>query len=466
MSETYMYDVAVLGAGPGGYETAIRLRQLGLTVALIEAGQLGGTCLNRGCMPTKALLHGAKMYHDCLHMGELGITVQDVRFDYAAMAARKDVVVARMRAGVESLLKGYGVQIVAGRGRLTDAHRIAVGDRDVTARSVVIATGSRPVKPPVDGMDGPDVLTSDEFLAMDTLADEWVVIGGGVIGIELSTVISQLGRKVTVLEMMTQILPGVDDEIRKWLLRDLRRRGVTVVTGVAVRQVGRHDGRLTVTYEKDGVRQSCPADRCLVAAGRRPNTEDIGLKEVGIAMEGRFIAVDRHMRTNIPDVYAIGDVTGKLALAHVASAQGMVAAAEIAGHDTAMDYTAVPACIYTDPEIAYVGASASQLKAAGVAFDTGTFSVLANGRAVIEQCEGGVACVYSDPATHQILGGQVMAPNATEMIGELTALIHCHGTLSDLGTVIHPHPTVAECLQCAGLDTDGRNLAALPRRGR
>ncbi len=463
MTDNYMYQAVVLGGGPGGYQSAIRLAQYHIKTALIEADKLGGTCLNRGCIPTKALLAAGNIYHQMQNL-PAGLTASDISYDYSQLASGKDQIVAKLGSGIAALLKGYGVEVISGYGRLVDAHSIAVNDRLITAENIIIATGSRPARIPVSGAADPAVLTSDDFLQLTQLAASWVIIGGGVIGIETATILAQFNIPVTVIEMAPQILPGVDSAVLKWLLRDLKRKGITVISQAAVSRIEQADGGAAVTYEKDGQSQTVRAERCLLAVGRTVNTADIGLDKAGLAMNKKFIVTDECLRTSQPNIYAIGDVTGRMALAHAASAQGLTAAANIAGRPQKMDDTAIPACIYTNPEIAYVGESAAKMTAEGRSFITGSFNILANGRALIEQAGGGVVCLYADPVTHQLLGGQIMAPQATEMIGELTAAIRGKMTAEQLAEVIHAHPTVAESIKAAAEDIFGMNTEALPAR--
>ncbi|MCL1917061.1 MAG: dihydrolipoyl dehydrogenase [Peptococcaceae bacterium] len=461
-----IYDVAVLGGGPGGYEAAIRCARYGLKTALIEAGELGGACLNRGCIPTKALLHCAELYHNAAHAADFGIETNTVNFDYAKMAAYKERIVEHLRRGIASLEKAHGVTVIRGFGILQDANTLIVNGEPVSAANMILAVGSAPSRPPIPGIDGRDVLTSDEVLSLTTCPDRLVIIGGGVIGIEFATLFATLGRPVTVLEMLPSILPGVDREIVAALTHILEETGVRIVTGAKVtairsgKEANLRQGDVCVEYEYDGDSKQAAGTCCIVSVGRIPRTTGIGLDQVGIAQEKGFIRVDETMRTNIPHIYAIGDITGKIQLAHVATTQGMIAAANCAGKQDLMDYSSVPACVYTSPEIAYIGITAEE---AGRPVKVGSFDLAGNGKAMIMGEKRGLVKIVSDPDTGEILGAQILAPRATDMIAEIAAIMRCEGTVEELAATIHPHPTVSEIIMEAAHDTEGMCCNAPPK---
>ena len=453
------FNVAVLGGGPGGYEAAIRCAQLGLKTCLIEARELGGTCLNRGCIPTKALLHGAELYESAKNGGVFGIT-GEVKLDFAKLAAFKDDRVAKLVRGVEALEKAHGVEVVRGFGRVTGPHAIQVGDRTVTWDKLILAMGSAPSRPPVPGME--TAYTSDDVLAARYLVSSVVIIGGGVIGLEFATLFAALGKKVVIVEMMPEILPGVIPEITSKLKASLKKKGVEFILGAKVTGI---EKSRAVTFEKNGVTDVRRASAVIVCAGRKPMTADCGLETIGLETDRRgFIAVDDHMRTAVEDVYAIGDITGKIQLAHVASAQGMVAAANCVGRDAAMRYDRVPACIYTSPEIAYVGLSEDAARAQGLEVEVGSFNIAANGRCLVMNENTGLVKVIAEKGSGKILGCQIMSPRATDMIAEIAAVMAHDGTVESLSGVIHPHPTVSEIIAEAVHDVEGLAVNAMPRK--
>ena len=453
------FNVAVLGGGPGGYEAAIRCAQLGLKTCLVEARELGGTCLNRGCIPTKALLHGAEVYEAAKTGGVFGIS-GEVKLDYAKLAAFKDDRVSKLVRGVEALEQANGVEVIRGFGVVAGPHALKVGERTVTWDKLILAMGSSPAKPPVPGMD--TAYTSDDVLAAKFVVSNIIIIGGGVIGIEFATLFATLGKKVTIIEMMPEILPGTIPEITSKTRAILKKKGVEFILGAKVTEVA---GGRTVKFEKDGVADERKAQAVIVCAGRRPMTRNCGLETIGLETDRRgFIAVDDHLRTAVEDIYAIGDITGKIQLAHVASAQGMVAAANCAGRDAAMRYDRVPACIYTSPEIAYVGLSEDAAKAQGIEVEVGSFNIAANGRCLVMNENTGLVKVIAEKGSGKILGCQIMAPRATDMIAEIAAVMAHDGTVESLSGVIHPHPTVSEIIAEAVHDVEGLAVNAMPRK--
>lgn len=456
------YDVVVLGGGPGGYECAIRCAQYGLKTALVEARELGGTCLNRGCIPTKALLQSAHCYQDAKESGRYGVFAGNVAYDYESVAKYKDGVVAKLRGGVESLERAYGVTVIHGFGKMEDAHTIQTGARRITGRHVVLATGAAPAKLPIPGIDGANILTSDEVLELTALPASVVIIGGGVIGVEFATLFAAFGKPVTVIEMMPRILPMLDEEIGEMAAAQLKKRGVEIITGAKVMSFSGEDP-VTVAYEAGGCAREASGACCVVSIGRRPQTADLGLERAGIATERGFVTVNQKMETSVPGIYAIGDITGKVQLAHVATAQGMVAAANCAGKSRAMSYHAVPACVYTEPEIAYVGLSEAQAREQGRQIRVGRFQVGTNGKSLIMGA-GGLVKLVTDAVTGEVLGCQVYGPRATDLIGEIVAVMACEGTVEELSSAIHPHPTVSEVIMEAAHDVDGLCCNAMPRK--
>jgi dihydrolipoamide dehydrogenase len=453
----YMFDVTVIGGGPGGYVAAIRAAQLGLKAAVIEERQMGGTCLNRGCIPTKSLLHSAEVFRTARHSKEYGITLENVELDYSGIVNRKDKVVRLLRSGVESLVKGNGITVISGRALLKDKNTIEVTGQNlqtITSKNIIIATGSRPYKPPIPGIEGDKVLDSDGALSMTACPEKVVIVGGGVIGVEFATFFNAIEKEVTIIEMMDTILPGVDIEISSALLKSLTRKGVKIFTGSRVTSI-KSDSRAVCTFESNGTEMTAEGDVIIVAIGRKPNTEGLGLESVGIDTERGFIKVNEKMETSVKGIYAIGDVTGKIQLAHVASAQGLVAASNAAGFIRTMDYAVVPGCIYTSPEIATVGLTEAEAARRGHKVKVGKFPVGANGKSMIEGEREGIIKIITDSETGKILGAHIMAPRATDMISEICVAMKLEAPVKEIADTIHPHPTVSEIIMEAAFDVEG-----------
>lgn len=450
---TKRYDAAVLGGGPGGYVGAIRLAQLGKNTVLIEEDKVGGTCLNRGCIPTKALLHSADIYEQVLHASQYGISADNVTFDYAKIAKRKNNVVKKLRGGIEFLLKKAGVTLVKGSGVLQGKNSILVDGKDlIEAKSIILATGSKPARVPIDGIDTQGVINSDGVLSLTEVPESLVIIGGGVIGIEFATLFNALGKKVTVIEMLPQILTGVDEDIAIKMRKLLKKKGIEIFTSARVTKI---ESGVVCSFEQDGKQLSATGQLCVVAVGRTPNTKGIGLEEAGVKLTKGFVDVDETMRTSADGIYAIGDITGKMQLAHVASEQGLVAAHNIAGQLKQMHYNIIPACIYTTPEIASVGLDEKTAKEKGYTVKLGSFQSAANGKSMITGEKDGIIKVVTDEKTGEILGAQMMCTRATDMIAEICAVMNAEGTIEELSDTIHPHPTVSEMVMEAAHDVHG-----------
>lgn len=443
------YNVAVIGGGPGGYIAAIRAAQLGQKTILFEDRDLGGTCLNRGCIPTKALLHTSNIYEEIKQAAALGLHIKEATFDIGQMVGRKDGVVGMLRRGVGSLLASHGVQVVNARASFLGKNTIVADGKQYNVENTIIATGSEPATLPIPGWDK-HILNSDDVLELTEYPDSIVIIGGGVIGIEFATLFYQLEKQVTIIEMAPGILPGVDKDICKQMTSLLWEKGVTVHTDAKVLEF--KDGK-TCIFDKNGVVENVTADAIIVAAGRKPVTAGLGLHEIGVSTENGFITVNDKMQTNIDGIYAIGDVTGKVALAHVASAQGIVAAHNTTGNNRVMSYDAVPACIYTSPEIASVGLTDQEAIKQGIQPKIGVFSVQGNGRSLASNCTRGFAKVVSEEETGRIIGCHIMSENATEIIAEAVVAIANKLTVEQLANTIHAHPTVSEIVMEAAFDT-------------
>jgi len=445
-------DVTIIGTGPGGYVAAVRAAQLGLKVAVVEREELGGICLNRGCIPTKAMLRSADLLTTMRHSIDYGILADNVTVDFEKVVARREKVVKQLTSGVGSLLRSYGVEIVRGTGMLTERGKVKVtGDTDTTinTKNVIVATGSSPSKLPIPGADGPGVIDSDGALALREIPKSMLIIGGGAVGSEWACVFSAFGTKVTLVEMLPTLLPLEDEDMGRTLQRSFQRQGVTVHTEAKLEEISQGDDGLSVGVLtlKDGKQERIAAEKVLVGVGRRPNSSGIGLESMGVKTDRRgFIEVDDRLRTSVGNIFAIGDITGKQLLAHLASHQGVAAAEAIAGTGHPMDYKAVPACTYTHPEVASVGLSEKKAREAGYDVRIGKFPFQANGRALTYGEAEGLVKVVADAKYGELLGMHIIGPTASELIPEATLGIRLEATLEDIIGTIHAHPTLAEAV--------------------
>ncbi len=456
------FDLVVIGAGPGGYVAAIRAAQLGLKVACVEERPaMGGTSLNVGCIPSKALLSSSEHLAELKHLAQHGISVGETGFDLAAMMARKDRVVGDLTKGIAHLFKKNGVEWLAGRGTIPAPGKVQVGDETVGAKTILIATGSDPAGLPGVTVDEEVVLTSTGALALPRVPDHLVVIGAGVIGLELGQVWARLGAKVTVVEYLDRILPGADGEIARTAQRLLQRQGLAFQLGRKA-SVAREGAKATVTLERrdTGAVETLEADAVLVAIGRRPRTAGLGLEALGVALDPRgFIAVDGQFRTNVPGILAIGDVVPGPMLAHKAEEDGVAAVEALAGRaHPAPDYALVPGVVYTAPEIASLGATEEALKEAGTAHVVGRFQFIANGRARAMAATDGLVKVLAHAETGRILGAHILGRNAGELIQELVLAMTRGATLSDVAATSHAHPGMGEAVKEACLAALGKPL--------
>ena len=466
MNETY--DLAILGGGPGGYVAAIRAGQLGLKAAVIEEGQMGGTCLNWGCIPTKSLLHSAEVYQTARHGNIFGITTGEVGFDYAQIAARKDQVVSQLRRGVAQLVKSSGGTIIHGRGVIQSPTTIAVEGQDaqvVSARNIIVATGSVPFMPPIPGIDGAKVLNSDQVLSLTACPASVTIIGGGVIGVEFASLFNALDREVTIIEMMDEILPGIDAEVAGVLRKSLEKKGVRIHTSAKVTAIESSD-RAICRFEQNGQALAVDSESVIVAIGRKPRSQDIGLENIGITTTRGVIPVNDHMETLVKGVYAIGDVTGKMMLAHVASEQGIVAVENVAGNHHRMGYNIVPSCIYTNPEVAVVGLTEAEAVRQGLTVKVGRFPVAVSGKAMIAGEKEGLVKIVTDESTGEVLGAQIIGPKATELISGIGVAMTLESTVDEIAKTIHPHPTLSEMIMEAALDVSAGSIHQARRPAR
>jgi len=447
----YQYDVAILGSGPGGYVAAIKAAQHGLKTALIEKQYLGGTCLNVGCIPTKALIACAEELRSIKGARDFGITVENVSFDYGKMLARKDRVVKQIRGGVEFLMKKNGITVYTGAGTLTGPHSIGIANteqQEITADSLILASGSVPSSPPIPGLDGDCIVTSDNLLDWSEVPGSLAVIGGGAIGVEFAFYFNALGTKVTVLEALPHLLPLEDEQIAGELRNSLKRQGIDIHTDTIVSAIGNEDGKKVVWYSTPGDGDTCDvrviADLVLVATGRWPFTEGCGYQSVGLKTDRRAIKVDEYLHTGVEHIYAIGDLVGGMLLAHKASYEASVAVDNIAGDRRTTDYHAVPTGVYTDPEVASVGMSEAAAEKAGREVLTGSFPVRVLGRAVAYGVREGMVKVVIDKSSQEVLGIQAVCSHATDLITEATMAVQNRLTAEQFVRTIHPHPTLSE----------------------
>jgi dihydrolipoamide dehydrogenase len=480
-------DVVFIGGGPGGYTGAIRAAQLGARVVAIEADNPGGTCLNWGCIPTKTMIGSANALHTLQHAKDFGLKAENVGYDFPALMARKEKVVSQFVGGVGMLWKKNKVRRVDGVGTILDPNTVEVKKADgtterITTSNIVISTGSVPARLPIPGLAEEDVFvpnwevkarfqnktlgsgavwTSNEATAAPKVPATMAIIGGGVIGCEFSFVYNSLGTKCTILEMQNRVLPlpSIDADVSKELARVLKKQGVEIKTEVRVTRVEDKDGKKVVFYaDAQGAEQSVEAEVVLVSTGRIPFTEGLNLEAVGVKVgtetNRRAIPVNKKMQTNVPGIYAVGDVTGG-GLAHTAMHEGLVAAANICGHDEEMDYKAVPSCVYTEPQVAAVGLSEQQAKERGYAVKTGTFPFRALGYAAALGETDGFFKVIAEEKYGEILGVQIIGAHATDLIHEAVVSIQLENTVEELMRTIHAHPTLAEGLGQANEDVRG-----------
>jgi dihydrolipoamide dehydrogenase len=459
------YDIVIIGAGPGGYVAAIRAVQLGLKTACIESrASLGGTCLNIGCIPSKALLQSSEKFAEAGHaLAEHGVKVGEVGLDLEAMMGRKDKVVTTLTRGVEFLFRKNKVDWLKGKARIVAPGRLAIADadgaaREVEATSIIISTGSESTRLPGIDIDEKRIVSSTGALSLDSVPKRLTVIGGGYIGLELGSVWQRLGAKVTVVEVLDHIVPNMDRELGTALQRVLTRPGLDFKLGAKV--VGIRDANDGLSLELDGAeRQTLAADVVLVSIGRRPYTEGLGLEDVGVALDqqGRVV-VDDGFATNIPGIYAIGDVIRGPMLEHKAAEEGIALAERLAGQKSRVDYDAIPAVIYTWPEVASVGKTEEELKAATVSYRTGKFPFTANPRARTNGYTEGFVKILAESETDRVLGVHIIGPDAGTMIAEAVLAKEFGASAEDVARTCHAHPTLSEALKEAALAVDGRAI--------
>ncbi len=462
---TQKAEAVVLGGGPGGYVAAIRLGQLGKETILVEKDNLGGVCLNIGCIPSKALIRVAKLKKRVDAVRQIGFEVSGVKIDFPKLQSWKQSVVDKLTSGVEYLCKGYNVKILKGVGAFKGPHQLEVktptGTETVETTSTVIATGSSPFELPSLKFDGVHIISSTEALALQEIPKNFVVIGGGVTGLEMGTMYAELGSKVTIIEMLEQLLPGTDIDLVRIVERSLRKLGVDYHVKSKAKEF--RDGKVYAELE-EGKEAAFDADKVLVTVGRRPNSDQIGLEASGVKTDSHgFIQVDKRMQTNVPGVYAIGDVVGPPMLAHKASKEGVVAAEVIAGINSEADFRAIAGVVFTDPEIATVGLTETQAKEKGYEPIVGKFPFTALGRALLAGDTEGFVKVVADKGSDVVLGIHIVGAEASDMISEAALAIEMGATLEDIGFTIHPHPTLPEAIMEASEAAKGKAIHILQK---
>lgn len=464
------FDLIVIGAGPGGYPAAIKAAKLGLKTAIIESREAGGTCLNRGCIPTKAMIHAAEVLESAKTGERFGILADNVRYDYGKILDYKNEVSAGLRQGVEQLLAANGVTVIKGLASIEKDKTVTVASGEERtcygAEKILIATGSKPLVLPIEGMDLPGVMTSDDVFQMQDVPESMIIIGGGVISVEFATVFQALGAKVTIVEALPRILPGMDKEISQNLKMILKKRGVEIYTGAYVQKVEREgDGFACIFTEKEKEHR-ISADALLSAVGRAANTDGLLGEGTTLNIERGRILVDEEFRTSMDGVYAIGDVIPGIQLAHSASAQGIYVAERLAGKEPEVNLSIIPGCVYTSPEIAGVGITEEEAKEKGISVEIGKVMMSANGKSLISKEERGFIKILADAETKEIIGAQMMCARATDMIGEFVTAMANHMTAEDMRKGMRAHPTYNEAIGEALEEMAGGAIHVMPKKKR
>ena len=465
------YDVAILGGGNAGYAAALRAAQLGLKVGLVERDKVGGTCLHRGCIPTKALLHSAEVVEEIRRAGDFGVLVDDPRVDWGKVSTYKDSVVSRLHKGLQQVLKARKVNIIEGEGKITSTDSIEVQGVGTVrgTKGLILASGSYARSLPFIKIDGKAFITSDHALTLDDIPSSVIVIGAGAVGLEFASVYSSFGAEVTVLEALDRLAPGEDEEVSKEITRQFRKRGIKGLAGVKVTGVESAEGGATVTYEtSDGKTETANAERCLVAVGRGPVSEGLGYEEIGVRVEKGFVITDESCRAGVDGVWAVGDLIAQpdlglpfphFQLAHVAFAEGVHVAEQIAGVEetTAVNYVGVPRCTYSHPEIASVGLTEAQAKEAGAEVHAEKFAWSASGKAAILGETNGFVKVVAEK-DGKVLGVHMVGPRVTELIAEAQLITNWEAFPAEVASLFHPHPTLSEGLGETMLHLAGKQL--------
>ncbi|MCP4649435.1 MAG: dihydrolipoyl dehydrogenase [PVC group bacterium] len=451
-----IYDIAILGSGPGGYVSAIRAAQLGLSVCLIEKHKLGGVCLNAGCIPTKTLLKSAHLYQSLQSIEDLGVNLENLSFDLSVCQKRKTSVVEQLKKGIEFILKKRGVDIVYGAGRIISKDEIKAGDQNIKFKNCIIATGSRPAQlPAISFNPSGGIVSSDELLEVESVPKSLLVIGGGVIGCEFADIFNSIGSEITIVELAGQLLPNEDAEVSRALTISFKKRGIKILTSTSIQELSQTEGDLEAITD---IGQKISVEKVLLSVGRTANTQDSGIEEIGINIENGRIIVNEYMQTNIDNFYAIGDVVGKMWLAHVASAEGKKVVENIAGEQAKIDYTIIPRCIYTYPQIASVGMTEKQAREKGNEIKVGKFPFSACGKAMVEKSGPGFIKLLIDADNNKIIGASLFGDTVTEIISQVCIAMQSGLTADELANIVFAHPTLSETIMEAAEAVQGRAI--------
>lgn len=443
MSKTF--DLIIIGAGPAGYVSAAAAAKKGMKTAIVENRQLGGTCLNRGCIPTKTIMHSTELYRQMKSCEDFGVFGSDITYDMEKIQENKASVIQQLTSGIASLLKKQKVTVLEGTGTILDPHTVQVSDERFETENILICTGSVPAMPPIPGIDLPNVMNSDKLLAENQVYQRLIIIGGGVIGMEFASIYQDLGCEVIVIEALDRLLGNMDKEFSQSLKMLMKKRGTEIHTGARVQEIRQtEDGSLLCVFEEKEQLLSREADGILVATGRRPNTQGLLGEDFSLDMERGRICVNEHFQTSIPNIYAAGDVIGGIQLAHTASAEALHALSHMRGEIPGKDLSVIPSCVYTSPEIASVGITPDEAKSAGLSVHTAKYPMSANGKTLLSHQDRGYIKITSDAETGKILGAQMMCARATDMISTFTQAIVNGLTVSQMAEVIYPHPTFSE----------------------
>ncbi|QWB99726.1 dihydrolipoyl dehydrogenase [Mycoplasmatota bacterium] len=440
------YDVVIVGAGPGGYVAAIKAAQKGLKTAIIEKEAIGGVCLNWGCIPTKSLLKSAKVYKQFMHAKDYGIDIannDDIKPNWKAIIKRKDRIVRRLTGGVKMLLKKNNVDIYEGFGEVKNKNEIIINDQTIKTKHIILSTGASPILPPIDGLkeayDKGLLMTSKQLLDIEDIPKDLVIIGGGVIGLEFATIFNSFGSHVTIIEREDRILLNVDDDIRDAILKIVKKEKMNILTDSSVTKIAKNE---VIYKDSKGNEQTIKTDKVLLSVGMKANTK--GYESLDLKMNNNFVKTDDAMKTSLDNVYAIGDMNGKMMLAHVASHQGILAINHILGEKEVMDYKQVPSAIYSFPEIAQIGYTEKEAKEANLDYKTSTFPLQANGKALSANETDGFIKIIASKKYNEILGVHILADNASDLISEAVMTMKLEGTADEIAHAIHPHPTISE----------------------
>ena len=458
-----MTHIAIIGGGPGGYVAAIRAAQLGAQVTLIEREKLGGTCLNVGCIPTKALLHSAEVLTEAKNSQSIGLLIPEIGFDWTKIQKHKEQISTKLAGGVKGLLKANGVKIITGTAQFLSDEVLLITESsgqtdELRPDKIIIASGSIPALPPIPGINHPDCIDSTGALSLAQVPESLVIIGGGVIGVEMASVYNQFGSKVTIVEMQPGILPLMDGELGEMLKKKLMRDGIEILTGTQVLSIDGNDNQMTVNINKDGNKSSISGEKVLVAIGRKAELSTLGLDNTTIKTDKKGILVNPKMQTNVPNIYAIGDCLGKTMLAHVASQQGEIAAENAMGHEASYDEKTNPSCVYTSPEFAGVGLTQEDIRGHERDYSIGRFPLAANGKSLIMGDTEGMVKIIAHKKYKEVVGVHILGPRATDLIVEGALALRLESTVEEIISTIHAHPTVGEAIKEAALAAENRAI--------